>query len=91
MNSISTIRRHLGVTQAAMAEGLCVTQGNVSNYEKGQTVPPDVAKLLIAYAASRGMNITFNDVYASSVELATPSPTPPASAAVRKRNPEKAA
>ncbi len=71
-----------------MAEGLCVTQGNVSNYEKGQTVPPDVAKLLIAYAASRGMNITFNDVYASPADPATPSNTTPASAAVRERNPE---
>lgn len=66
-----------------MADGLRVTQGNVSNYEKGQTVPPDVAKLLIAYAASLGVSITFNDVYGSS-ELAPSNPIP-ASATVRQR------
>ncbi len=63
MNSISHIRARLGVTQSAMALGIGVSQGNVSNYEHGQTVPPTVAKRLIDYAQSLGHAITHNDVY----------------------------
>lgn len=83
MNPISSIRARLGVTQSAMAEALGVTQGNVSNYERGQTVPPDVARLLIVYAASLGVHITFNDVYSTSEPSeqagAAPDPDPPPS------------
>jgi putative transcriptional regulator len=70
MNPISSIRARLGVTQSAMAAGIGVSQGNVSNYEHGQTMPPDVANRLIAYAHSLGHTITFNDVYG-------PPPAPP--------------
>lgn len=80
MNSISHIRARLGVTQAAMAEGLGVTQGNVSNYERGQTMPPDVAARLIDYAKTLGFQLTYNDVYglpATSQHRATdPEPEP---------------
>jgi putative transcriptional regulator len=54
----------MGVTQSALAEGIGVTQGNVSMYEKGQTVPPHIAERVIAYAKKQGLLITFNDVYA---------------------------
>ncbi|MDM5178131.1 helix-turn-helix transcriptional regulator [Massilia sp. DJPM01] len=64
MNSIATIRARLGVTQAVMAKGINVSQGNVSNYEHGQAMPPDVAARLIRYAASVGWTISHNDVYA---------------------------
>lgn len=64
MNSISNIRARLGVTQSAMAQGIEVSQGNVSNYERGQTMPPDVATKLIAYAKKLGHAITHNDIYA---------------------------
>jgi putative transcriptional regulator len=64
MNAISRIRIRLGVTQAAMAQALDVTQGNVSLYEKGQTVPPRVARHLITYARSLGHEIGFDDIYA---------------------------
>lgn len=63
MNSIKSIRARLGVTQQALAQGLGVTQGNVSFYERGQTIPPPVAERLIEYAKTRGVSITFNDVY----------------------------
>ena len=63
MNQISHIRERLGVTQAAMAQGIAVSQGNVSNYERGQKMPPDVAARLIAYAQTLGHSITYNDVY----------------------------
>lgn len=64
MNPIYDIRARLGVTQAAMAQGIGVTQGNVSNYERGQTMPPDVAGKLITYAKTLGHTITHNDIYA---------------------------
>lgn len=57
------IREMLGVTQAEVAGALGVTQGNISHYENGQTVPPDIARLLIDFAKSRGCDITFNHVY----------------------------
>lgn len=63
MNSISHIRARLGVTQSEMARGIGVTQGNVSNYERGQTIPPDKVDKLISYALSLGHKITHNDVY----------------------------
>lgn len=69
MNSISTIRAKLGVTQTALADGIAVTQGNVSNYERGQTMPPEVAKRLIRFAKGRGVILTFNDIYGEPDEV----------------------
>lgn len=69
MNAIHAIRKKLGVTQAALASGIGVTQGNVSFYEKGQTVPPHVAERLIEYAATHGVALTFDQIY-------RPEPTP---------------
>ena len=66
MSTILTIRRRLGVTQATLADGIGVTQGNVSNYERGQRVSPVVAERLIAYARSLGHQITFDDIYDAS-------------------------
>jgi len=66
MNTIKAIRERLGVTQAALAEGIGCTQGNVGHYERGQTVLPDVAKRLIGFAAERGLEITFDHVYGTS-------------------------
>jgi putative transcriptional regulator len=63
MNSIHIIRARLGVTQAAMAAGIGVTQGNVSNYERGQRMPPHVAGRLISYAKSLNHTITYDDIY----------------------------
>jgi putative transcriptional regulator len=64
MNALKSIRERLGVTQIALGEALGVTQGNVSFYEKGQTVPPAVAAKLIDYAKGRGVALTFDDIYA---------------------------
>lgn len=63
MNQISNIRARLGVTQQAMADGIGVTQGNVSNYERGQNMPPDVAQRLIVYAKSLKLPLSYDDVY----------------------------
>ncbi|MFB9244303.1 helix-turn-helix transcriptional regulator [Massilia antarctica] len=64
MNSIAHIRVRLGITQAVMAKGINVLQGNVSNYEGGQSMPPDVLARLIGHAAPAGSTISHNNVYA---------------------------
>jgi len=64
MSTIKSIRTRLGITQAALAEGIGCTQGNIGHYEnKGQTVPPEVAKRLIVFAAERDLAITYDDIY----------------------------
>ncbi|MFC3338787.1 helix-turn-helix domain-containing protein [Paracandidimonas soli] len=63
MQPITHIRSRLGLTQAALAAGIGVTQGNVSHYERGQTVPPDVAAKLIDFASTLGVSLTFDDIY----------------------------
>ena len=86
MNAFKTIRQRLGATQAAIAEAIGVTQGNVSFYEKGQTVPPQIAAKLIEHARSLGHTITFDDLYASTEEGADlreqAAPTEPADSKV---------
>lgn len=51
------------MSQKDLALALGRTQGNVAFYERGQTVPPEVAKRLIAYAASHGLEIGYQDIY----------------------------
>lgn len=64
MHYIKTIRKRLGLTQAALAKEIGCTQGNVWHYEaRGQTVPPGVARALINLAARRGVKIGFEDIY----------------------------
>ena len=63
MSTIKVIRDRLELTQAALAEALGCTQGNVGHYERGQTVPPGVARKLIAVASAHGHRITFDDIY----------------------------
>lgn len=63
MNRIKIIRDRLGQTQAELGRALGMTQGNVAFYERGQTVPPEVAKRLIVHACSHGIRIGYEDVY----------------------------
>lgn len=63
MHNLKSIRERLGVTQQVLAEGLGCTQGNVGHYERGQTLPPDMAAKLIGFAKERGVDITFDDIY----------------------------
>lgn len=66
MSNFKRLRTQLGMTQAAIGAELGVTQANVSFYETiGQTVPPAVAGRLIELAKSRGLSITFDDIYAT--------------------------
>ncbi len=63
MNLISTVRKQLDVTQAELADAIGVTQGNIGHYEKGQLITPRVAARLIYFAQSRGLELSFNDIY----------------------------
>lgn len=70
MSTIKTIRKKMGLTQSELASGIGCTQGNVGHYEnKGQTVPPDVAKRLIVFAASKGMALAYEDVYGPAIPM----------------------
>jgi transcriptional regulator with XRE-family HTH domain len=57
------IRRRLGVTQKEIARAMNCTVTNVGFYERGQTVPPPRAKLLIAFAREKGLAIGYEHVY----------------------------
>lgn len=63
MRPIQIIRTRLSVSQAQLAEALGCAQSNVSNYERGQTIPPGVARELIAFARARGLQLTYDQVY----------------------------
>jgi putative transcriptional regulator len=66
MNNIRQIRQLLGLSQTAFGEAIGVSQGNVSFYELGQDVPPKVARKVIEAAAARGVELTFDDIYADT-------------------------
>lgn len=60
------LRQRLGMTQAELGEALGMSQMNVSLYERGQSLRPEVAKQLIDLAASRGVQIDFNVIYGAT-------------------------
>ena len=91
MNCIKTIRDKLGMTQAALAHVLGMTQGNVAFYERGQAVPPQVARRLIGYARSQGHALGYEDVYGPvEFEENKPAPTTQAQAAINPQAPQPA-
>jgi putative transcriptional regulator len=63
MHNLKQIREALCVTQQALADGLGCTQGNVGHYERGQSLPPEMARRLIAFAKGRGLPISFDHIY----------------------------
>lgn len=69
--SFKSIRVLLGLSQADLATVLGCTQGNVSFYERGQTVSPDVAKRLIDFALTKGFSLSYDHVYGAA---ALPAP-----------------
>lgn len=78
MHAIKAIRERLSLTQHALAAGIGCTQGNVANYERGQTLPPAMARKLIDFCASLGMAITFDHVYGDSPLPDAPAALPAA-------------
>jgi putative transcriptional regulator len=72
MSNIRTIRTRLGMTQAELGAALGMTQGNVHLIEKGQTVLPAVARRLIAFAGTKGVRLSFDDVYSDAAPDTAP-------------------
>lgn len=68
MNNVKAIRQRLALTQEALARGIGCTQGNVGHYERGQTVPPEMARRLIEFCATLGVRVSYDEIY--GVELA---------------------
>ena len=75
MNHLKTIRTHLGLTQQAIANALGCTQGNVGHYERGQTLPPEVARKLIVVAQEYGLRIVFDHIYGEAQLVVEAQPT----------------
>lgn len=71
MNKFHATRKSLEMTQAELAERLGVTQSSVSFYEKGGMTPsPEVVGKLIDIAKSRGIELSFDDIYRRRAEKA---------------------
>lgn len=63
MNIIKSIRDSIGITQAELADALGCTQGNIGHYERGQSIPPEKAKKLVEFAASKNVSVTLEQIY----------------------------
>jgi putative transcriptional regulator len=66
MRPIQIIRSRLGVSQVELAEAIGRSQSNISAYERGQTIPPEVAKELIEFARSKGLQLSYDHVYGAA-------------------------
>lgn len=75
MSTFKAIRHCLGVTQAEMSRALGMSQGNISFLDGGQTVTPETAAKLIAFAATLDVKLTYDQVYGAA-ELPAPRPEP---------------
>lgn len=63
-NNLKSIRELLGLSQAALAAEIGVSQGNISHCEKqAQEVSPDMARKVVALARDRGLDVSFDDIY----------------------------
>lgn len=66
MAQVKLIRQYLGLTQAEMAGALGTVQGNITTYENGRSLPEKRAHLLIEFAASRGLALTYDHIYGNA-------------------------
>lgn len=65
MNPILQLRKRLKASQVQMGKAIGVSQSAVSQYEKGRATPsPDVVRRLIEFAKTRGVEVSFEWIYA---------------------------
>ena len=69
MHPMKRIRLRLGCSQDEIGHGMGCSRVNISYYERGQTIPPDAARRLIAFAAKHGLALDFNHIYDGDREL----------------------
>ena len=68
-NNLRFVRERIGVTQQVLGGAIGCNQSNVGHIERcEQTLLPEVAAKVIAYAATRGIDITFDDLYVVAEE-----------------------
>ncbi|EKS6200482.1 helix-turn-helix transcriptional regulator [Salmonella enterica] len=66
MNNLKKLRKEAGISQAALASVLKVSQGAVAHYEKGiRKLNVDSAKKIIEALNANGVSCTFEDVFPS--------------------------
>ncbi|ASE83572.1 TPA: helix-turn-helix transcriptional regulator [Citrobacter koseri] len=66
MNNLKKLRKEAGISQAALASVLKVSQGAVAHYEKGiRKLNVDSAKKIIEALNANGVRCTFEDVFPS--------------------------
>lgn len=63
MHVIEQLRKRLELTQAEFGIAVGVSQGMVSNYERGADPSPDTARKIVAFARSRGVPFTIDQLY----------------------------
>ncbi|MFW2396573.1 helix-turn-helix domain-containing protein [Burkholderia pseudomallei] len=74
MNAIASIRKSLGLSQAALAKGLDLGQSAISQFERGECEPTvAVARRLIQFAKSHGVIVTFETIYGTAEADAQPT------------------
>lgn len=68
MNPFVSLRKRLGISQSDLGKRLEVSQASISQYESGNTLPPAVvAASFIKFAKSKGMKVSFDDIYGAAV------------------------
>ena len=67
MNPILHLRKRLEVSQAELGTAIGVTQSAISQYEKGTSIPSyETVRRLIEFAKTRGVEVSFDSIYAPS-------------------------
>lgn len=68
MNPILELRKQLDVSQSELAAAIGVTQSAISQFEKDSATPsPDTVKKLIDFAKTRGVEVSFDSIYAPTL------------------------
>lgn len=63
-NNLRTIRKMLKMTQTELAQMIGCSTGNISQIENnGQRIRQEVAQRIVAAAKTKGVSITFEDIY----------------------------
>lgn len=64
MCNLKAVREKAGITQAALAESIGMTQGAIAHYETGRRRPGlDECRLIIAALRDRGVECNLDDVF----------------------------
>lgn len=79
MSRFKAIRELIGASHAELSRALEMSSPNVSYMDRGQTVMPGTATKLIAYAATKGVALSYDHIYGDE-----PLPPPPVVAAASK-------